>query len=57
MTTAPMTADLAKTVNAVGIGSSAWLERPALNLNKIKALEIPKNKCEILLTCAHVMLK
>jgi hypothetical protein len=38
MTTAPTTTDFAKTVNAVGIGSSAWLERPALNLNKIKAL-------------------
>lgn len=37
MTTAPTTADFAKTVNAVGIGSSAWLERPALKPNKIKA--------------------
>ena len=37
MTTAPMTADFAQTVNAVGIGSSAWLERPALIVNKIKA--------------------
>lgn len=31
-----MTANFAKTVNAVGIGSSAWLERPALKLNKIR---------------------
>jgi len=34
MTTAPMTADFAKTANAVGIGSSAWLERPVQNLIK-----------------------
>lgn len=32
-----MTADFAQTVNAVGIGSSAWLERKVKNLNKIKA--------------------
>ena len=36
MTTAPMTADFAQTANAVGIGSSAWLERPALIVNKYK---------------------
>jgi len=48
-----MTADFAKTVNAVGIGSSAWLERPALNLNKIKALaslKINENSCCIYAT-------
>lgn len=32
-----MTADFAKTVDAVGIGSSLWLERPVQILNKIKA--------------------
>ena len=34
MTTAPMTTEFAKTANAVGIGSRAWLERPALIVNK-----------------------
>ena len=51
---APMTADFAKTVNAVGIGSSAWLERSALKPNKIKAflsLKINEDFC-----CYHNML-
>jgi hypothetical protein len=48
MTTAPMTAEFAKTANAVVIGSSVWLERPALIVNKIKALvrvKINENSC------------
>jgi hypothetical protein len=31
MNTAPMTADFAQTVNAVGIGSSVLFERPVQN--------------------------
>jgi hypothetical protein len=38
MTTAPAMPDFAKTVNAVGIRSSAGFERPARKSNKIKAL-------------------
>ena len=38
MNTAPMTAEFDQTANAVVIGSSGWLERPAINLNKIKAI-------------------
>jgi hypothetical protein len=52
MTTAPMTADFAKTVNAVGIGSSAWLERPARIINKIKAMDGLKINVVLLLTTA-----
>lgn len=47
--------DFSKTVNAALIGCTGWLERPALNLNNIKASVWVKNKYEILLTCAHVM--
>ena len=42
MNTAPITADFDQTVNAVVIGSSVWLERPALIVNKIKALVMVK---------------
>ena len=38
MNTAPMTAKFDQTANAVVIGSSVWLERPALIVNKIEAL-------------------
>ena len=47
MTTAPMTADFDQTADAVVIGSSAWLERPVLNLNNIKALASLKINEEI----------
>jgi hypothetical protein len=50
MTTAPQMPGFAKTVNAVGIRSSAGFERPVQNLNEIKALAILNIKCEILLT-------
>jgi hypothetical protein len=36
MNTAPTMPDCNETANAVVIGSSAWLERPVLNLNEIK---------------------
>jgi hypothetical protein len=48
MTTAPPMSDFAKTVNAVGIRSTAGLERPALKPNKINALtslKINENSC------------
>lgn len=42
MTTAPAMPEFAKTVNAVGIRSSAGFERPALNLNTINAFGLLK---------------
>lgn len=44
MTTAPAMPEFAKTVNAVGIRSSAGFERPALNLNEIKAMGSHKKR-------------
>jgi len=52
MTTAPAMPDFAKTVNAVGIRSSAGLERPVQNLNKIKASALLKINVISLLTTA-----
>lgn len=54
MTTAPAMPDFAKTVNAVGIRSSAGFERPARKPNKIKVLPGVKINAIKGLTCAHV---
>jgi len=56
MTTAPTTLAFAKTVNAVGIACSVLLERPALNLNKIKAFASMKINAIWLLTTATACL-
>jgi hypothetical protein len=39
-----MMPDFSKTVNAALIGCTAWLERPALIVNKINALARGQNK-------------
>ena len=60
MTTAPTSSAIAKTVNAVGIGSSAWLERPALIVNKYKPfvrVKINENSCCIRQPIAVVYLQ